>query len=154
MGASAYPLRLTNAKSRHEHWTVQSKRTRIQRHYVFEHLMALWEDGPLLGMPLHITITRIAPRVLDEGDNLAYAASAVRDAISDWLCGQYLKGEDRQEGLVWEYEQKRLVPGFYACEITVEQPEKSVPMSRARGSTHEFEYIVLGYQRVRCQTPS
>ena len=36
----------------------------------------------------------------------------MRDAISDWLCGQYLKGEDRQEGLVWEYEQKRLVPGF------------------------------------------
>ena len=122
---TSLPLRLTNAKSRHEHWTVQSKRTRIQRHYVFEHLMALWEDGPLLGLPLHITITRIAPRVLDEGDNLAYAASAVRDAISDWLCGQYLKGEDRQEGLVWEYEQKRLVPGFYACEITVERPKKA-----------------------------
>ena len=123
MGTSL-PLRLTNTKSRHEHWTRQAQRTKIQRQYVFEHLMHLWEDGPLLGLPLVITLTRIAPRALDTGDNLPYVFSACRDAVSDWLCGHYLKGQDRQDGLEWMYQQKRIAPHFYSVEIRVERPKK------------------------------
>lgn len=118
------PLHLSGKKSSHEHWIVKAKRTKFQRQYVYEKLMRLWEEGPLLGLPLVVTITRIAPRALDEGDNLSYACSAVRDAISDWLAGQYLQGDDRQDELEWRYEQRRVVPGFYAVEIRVERPKR------------------------------
>jgi len=115
------PLRLRNEKSSHAHWAKRRGRVQFERQYVYEHLTSLWEDGPLLGLPLVVTITRIAPRALD-GDNLQCACSATRDAISDWLAGQYLKGNDRQDRLEWRYEQRYVCPQFYAVEIRVERP--------------------------------
>jgi hypothetical protein len=117
-------LRLDSTKSRHEHWRIKAQRTRLQRQYVYAKLTQLWDDGPVLGLPLTITITRIGPRRLDE-DNLAVACSAVRDAVADWLTGAYGTGQDQQEGLVWAYRQQRLTPTYYAVEIRVERPKGS-----------------------------
>lgn len=116
------PLRLT-AMKHHGHWTRHHKAVRFQRQYIYERLRSLWEDGPVLGLPLVVTITRIAPRALD-GDNLQLACSAVRDGISDWLAGEYLHGEDRQEGLEFRYNQRSVAPRFYAVEIRVERPKR------------------------------
>ena len=123
MGAQL-PLRLSNAKSSHQHWSKRRQRVQFERQYVYDRLTMLWEDGPLLGLPLTIVLTRIAPRALDD-DNLRFACSAVRDAVSDWLAGTYLKGDDRQIGLDWTYEQRCLCPHFYAVEIRGERPKKT-----------------------------
>lgn len=116
------PLRLT-ARKHHGHWRVHQREVKYQRQYIYERLRTLWDDGPLLGLPLRITLTRIAPRPLDD-DNLALACSAVRDGVSDWLVGQYAKGEDRQPGLEWAYRQQAVAPRFYAVEIRVERPKQ------------------------------
>jgi hypothetical protein len=116
------PLRLANEKSTYRHWSKVRKRVQFERQYVYDRLMSLWEDGPLLGLPLTIKITRIAPRPLDD-DNLVLACSAVRDGVSDFLAGKYLGGQDRQPGLLWTYAQYRLAPKFYAVEIRVERPK-------------------------------
>lgn len=115
------PLRLTATKHK-GHWARHHKAVRFQRQYIYERLRSLWDDGPLLGLPLLVTITRIAPRALD-GDNLQLACSAVRDGVSDWLAGEYLHGEDRQVGLEWRYDQRRVAPKFFAVEIRVERPK-------------------------------
>jgi hypothetical protein len=61
-----------------------------------------------------VTITRIAPRELDD-DNLRTSAKAVRDGIADALG---LKS-DRDKRLTWNYSQEKGKPGEYAVRITV-----------------------------------
>lgn len=103
----------------HGHWATQARRRRQERQRaswgcgapLSEHRKDL-ANGSLSGMT--ITITRIAPRALDD-DNLRAGAKSIRDGITDALG---LK-DDRDARLRWEYEQARGKPNQYAVRISV-----------------------------------
>lgn len=73
-------------------------------------------------LPVDVTITRIAPRKLDD-DNLAASAKNLRDGIADALgC------KDHDPRVSWRYEQAKGLPKQYAVRITIAQ-RKPCPYS-------------------------
>lgn len=114
------PLRLRSRQNGFGgHWATSARLNKQER------LTASWAcGGPLAeyrkGLEggwvraLSVTITRIAPRELDD-DNLRISAKSLRDGITDALG---LKS-DRDKRLTWEYSQERGKPGEYAVKITV-----------------------------------
>lgn len=66
-------------------------------------------------LPLVVTLTRIAPRSLDS-DNLASAAKACRDGISDAL-----GIDDGAKGLTWLYAQRKGKPHEVALEVRIQR---------------------------------
>lgn len=63
--------------------------------------------------PATITFVRIAPRPLDEGDNLASAFKAMRDELADRLGVR----DDRRGPITWAYAQERGAPNTYAVRV-------------------------------------
>lgn len=53
--------------------------------------------------PLVVTITRVAPRELDD-DNLTGAAKYVRDGVADWLG---VDDRTSRSGVTWRYDQRK-----------------------------------------------
>jgi hypothetical protein len=120
------PLRIQslNAKLSALHPIHRGKRTAEER---FVTRAALWGVRPRLrevvarGSRLAITLTRIAPRWLDD-DNLAGACKAVRDGVADAI-----GLDDRDHRLRWAYLQAtgarpvRGTPATYAVRITIEE---------------------------------
>lgn len=115
------PLRLVSESNQREHWATKARRVKQQRSTTWLLLRATLGAPSQWPLPLTITITRVAPRLLDTHDNLCASAKAVADGISDFLAGEYSKGQDRQDGLVFRYAQRRGKPKEYAVEIRVER---------------------------------
>jgi hypothetical protein len=81
--ATVAGLRLTSLNAR-EHWRAKAARVKRERHAT---TVALWTQvgrACPLPPPLVVTITRVAPRALDD-DNAVGAAKHVRDAVAAWL---------------------------------------------------------------------
>lgn len=110
-------LRLVSEKNRRDHWAVRHRRVRGHRTTVYRALQAYCGVQCPLRLPLQITLTRLAPQLLDPG-NYQVALSAVQDGVADYLAGAYLKGQDRQEGLAWAYDQRQ---GDYGVLIVFEE---------------------------------
>jgi hypothetical protein len=100
------------------HWAADACRRKKQRH------IASWAcGGPLAeyraGLAkgyvasAKVTITRIAPRELDD-DNAIAGCKSIRDGIADAL-----GVDDRDNRLTWAYSQERGKPKEYAVRITV-----------------------------------
>lgn len=91
------PIRTQNTSNLREHWGDTAKRAKSQRRavaYRFPKAQVI----PLLV----VVLTRIAPRTLDPGDNLASALKSVRDEVATQL------GMDDRSRLVrWVYRQMR-----------------------------------------------
>jgi hypothetical protein len=113
------PLRLVSEANRRGHWSKHSKRTRTQRGIA---RMAL--AGPMHLTRWHIlmngggaivTMTRIAPRSLDVGDNLNASMKGVRDGVADAL-----GINDNDPRVEWRYAQRKGKVREYLCEIKVE----------------------------------
>lgn len=75
------PMETPNTKNRREHWRPRADRTAAQRAKTRK-AVAKWleANGPVL----RITVTRVAPRRIDQ-TNLGAALSAVVDGIADAL---------------------------------------------------------------------
>jgi hypothetical protein len=87
---------LPSALNQRLHWSVKAKQTKAQRDKA-RLLCPRWSGGPLLVVEL----VRVAPRMLDAGDNLSGAFKAIRDGIAARL------GVDDGSPLVrWEYGQE------------------------------------------------
>jgi len=98
------PLRTYSLANQREHWAKRAKRCKAERDAA--RLMC-----PPFDLPCEVTITRIAPRGLDD-DNLRGAGKAIRDGIADRL------GVDDRSPLVeWRYAQRRGKPKEYAVLI-------------------------------------
>jgi hypothetical protein len=111
-------LKLVSEKQQRDHWSVKAKRTRFQRATTYYALCETGWQPPCL--PCTITLTRIAPAVLDT-DNNVHSLSAVQDGVADWLGGGFGRGQDRQPGLMFAYAQDRGRPQEYAVQITLEE---------------------------------
>jgi hypothetical protein len=116
--------------NQHEHWTARALRTKRQRTETFSHLLTTW-GRRVPTFPVTITLTRIAPDWLDQG-NLEASFKAVQDGVADWLAGAYGQGQYRQDGLRFHYAQAKGGRQEYAVEVTITPtPAPSVPVPDA-----------------------
>lgn len=105
------PIKAVSVLNAREHWRARAARAKVHRAtaYTLMRAAALGHE-----VPCAVTMTRIAPRALD-GDNLQASAKACRDGIADWL-----KVNDNDPRVTWQYAQRRGEPKQYAVEIRVE----------------------------------
>ena len=109
------PIRTVSVANLREHWAVKAKRTRAEREAVAWGLRPLLRDEPLgAWVPGTVTITRIAPRRLDD-DNAVRAQKSVRDEVA-----AQLGVDDRDPRVTWRVEQRRGRVREYAVEILIE----------------------------------
>jgi len=116
MTTIAIPLRLGAALNARVHWTARAKRAKTERAIVGAALRC--HRRPMLSgdtPPTTCTLTRIAPRALDD-DNLAGAFKSIRDEVA------YFWGvDDGPKGpIVWRYAQRKGEPRQYGIEINLE----------------------------------
>ncbi len=104
-------LRVVSVANLREHWARKAKRTKAQRGAA---AMVLRCASRPPALPVVVTLTRVAPRRLDD-DNLRSGFKAVRDGVADWLgC------DDCDPGVEWRYEDVRGAVREYGVRITVE----------------------------------
>jgi hypothetical protein len=101
------PLRVESVANLREHWAVKGKRTKLHRH-------TACVLGPSHPLPVVVTLTRIAPRALDD-DNLRSGFKAIRDGVADRL-----GVDDRDPRIEWRYAEKRGNPKQYAALVRIE----------------------------------
>lgn len=110
MNTVTYPLRTVSESNRREHWAPRAARVKAHRlvafAYVTRHL--------LCPLPIVVTLTRVAPRALDD-DNLRGCLKATRDGVADAF-----GVTDRDPRVTWRYEQRSGAPRAYAVEIRIE----------------------------------
>lgn len=102
------PVRTVSEANVREHWAKKAKRAKAQRktaYFIFSQYM-------IYPRPKKITLTRIAPRALDD-DNLRGALKAVRDGIADSLGVD----DSQRSGIEWEYCQRREGKKEYGVEV-------------------------------------
>lgn len=101
------PLRTISASNeRPAHWSDRSRR--VKRERVPVGLLLRSEKIGLVGFPMVVTLTRVAPRLLDD-DNARGAMKASRDGVADAL-----GIDDRDPRVEWRYEQRK---GAYAVVV-------------------------------------
>lgn len=100
------PLRIVSVANLREHHHARAKRTRAHRG-------AASAIGLLPALPVVVTLSRIAPRPLDD-DNLRTAFKALRDGIA----ARY-GIPDNDKRIRWEYDQERGKPKEYGARVTI-----------------------------------
>jgi hypothetical protein len=114
-----------NARS---HWAAKARRVKAQRNLVTLVLRGTVARDMMLVAPLVVTITRIAPRRLDD-DNATSSAKAVRDAVA-----AVLGVDDRDERVCWRVEQAR---GPVGVQIAIRPAE--APQTRPGATSNKQE---------------
>lgn len=111
-----------------EHYHAKSDRNNAQKKLLKEYLDKFFrrEKVPWLDLsellPCKVTLTRIAPRLLDTGDNLPMAFKKSRDVIADMLIPGLQPGRaDDDPRIEWSYDQKKGAPKEYAIVIEIEK---------------------------------
>jgi hypothetical protein len=100
-----------------EHWSKKSARHKMQRMLINAYMNK--QQRPQL--PCTITLTRIAPRFLDEGDNLPMAFKSLRDSIADYIFPNKAAGRaDDSKELTWKYKQEKGKVKEYALKVEIE----------------------------------
>ena len=104
------PLRLESVANLREHWACKARRVK-------SHRMAALAIPPHT-LPCVVTLTRIAPRRLDD-DNLRGACKGLRDGIADRL-----GVKDNDPRVEWRYEQTRSArPKHYAVLVQIDRSD-------------------------------
>ena len=101
------PIPTVSEANVREHWSRKARRAKAQRSAAFFYV----RKHPL---PCVVTLTRVAPRVLDD-DNLRGALKAVRDGVADRL-----GVDDGSPEVEWRYGQRRGLPRQYGVEVSIE----------------------------------
>lgn len=109
------PMQIANEANSSEHWTKKGKRHKLQKRRIKAEFL---KERPEIILPCTVILTRIAPRELDEHDNLRSSMKWVVDAISAELTGNHLPGRaDSDQRITWEYKQKKGLVRQYGLEI-------------------------------------
>lgn len=104
------PIKTVSETNQREHWASRHRRRKSQR-------WAAWCHTPGHPVPCVVTLTRVAPRSLDD-DNLRGALKAVRDGIADRL-----GVDDADPRVEWRYGQRKGEPRQYGVEVELEHAE-------------------------------
>lgn len=108
------PVRIESVANLREHWAKRANRAKQHRMLAWAELRAA-DPGRKLSGKVCVTLTRIAPRALDD-DNLRSALKAARDGVADWL-----GVPDNHPAIEWRYGQEKGLPKQYALRIQVEE---------------------------------
>ena len=119
------PLRIQSVANLREHWAAKARRVSLERAavaLVMRTTAETWEWRDLMAAEVGghsvVTLTRIAPRALDD-DNLRSALKSVRDEVADQLG----LPNDRDHRVRWEYGQERGKPKQYAVRVEIRAAE-------------------------------
>lgn len=113
-----FPIRAVNASNTHEHRMVVAKRAKAQRQGVAMVIAVGWPldaRKAFIADGATVTLTRIAPRELDDDGNVT-SLKAVRDGVAD----AFGLPNDRDPRVRWMYAQRRGGVRQYAVEVEVE----------------------------------
>ena len=112
-------IRLRSAANISEHWS----KARTIRIHQQKHIWSAWKvQGVDIKLPVLITLTRMAPRTLDD-DNLVTAFKSIRDIVADLITPGLQPGRaDNKEGIKFAYSQEKNKQ--YSIRITLEPPEE------------------------------
>lgn len=99
------PVKTVSVMNVREHW--RKRAARAKTHRLSAYLM-LGPNTPRPALPCTVTLTRIAPRPLDDDNNQA-AIKACRDGVADWF-----GLDDRDPRITWAYGQAKGKPKHYA----------------------------------------
>lgn len=112
------PVHTESEANLREHWAKKRKRTKEHRQVsgwaMYDHVRE-YPEILFLRTPRIITLTRVAPRMLDSHDNLPRALKAVVDGICDAL-----GVKDNDSRLTWRYAQRKGDVRQYAVEVEIE----------------------------------
>jgi len=114
------PIRTVSEANARENWRTRHSRRKRQR--IDVELLLRGKLGAVK-LPCVVTLTRVAPRALDKGDNCPGSLKAVRDEVA-----VILGVDDRDPRVEWRYSQRRGKPREYAVEVEI------VPAKRDRRS--------------------
>lgn len=124
-------LRIYSEANRTDHWRRKDARANDQRRRLMSHLLVHASglhhaaDTPTARPPYIVTLTRIAPRPLDD-DNLARAFKRCRDTLCSWLLphnrsNQHRTWADDSDGQIeWQYRQEKGEAKQYAVRVEIE----------------------------------
>lgn len=88
-----------------EHWRETCRRNKKNNWTI--RVKFLKEPPGILYLPCIVTITRLAPRALDE-DNFIYACKGIKDSIADLLIPGLAPGRaDGSKDIQWVYKQEK-----------------------------------------------
>lgn len=106
------PVKIESSLNLREHWRTRANRNTSHRAAAFIGLRSVKFRQDMV--PCTVTLTRIAPRELDD-DNLQGGFKSVRDGVADWL-----GLNDNDKRITWLYAQERGAPKHYAARIEIE----------------------------------
>lgn len=107
-----YACRTVSESNTREHWAPKASRAKVQRAAA----TLVTRSTLLCPLPIVVTLTRIAPRALDD-DNLRGALKATRDGVADAFGVR-----DNDPRVTWAYGQRKGAPRAYQVEIAVSGP--------------------------------
>lgn len=94
-------LKTVNPLNKREHWATRAKRAKNERYVTGMWLKVRSAFTPFPALPATVTLTRLAPRVMDS-DGLAASFKAVRDGVQDAY-----GVDDGSDLFRWEYRQEK-----------------------------------------------
>lgn len=112
------PLKTVSEANASEHWAKSHKRKHSQAEEVTREWYRLLQMVRV-ELPCVVKFTRIAPKKLDEGDNLAMCFKKIRDAVA-----KILEIDDGGDQVKWEYDQQPVRRRSYAVKIEIYKPEQ------------------------------
>jgi hypothetical protein len=113
------PIKTVSEANISEHWTKKAKRHRFQKWMV----MKVFRDNDFsFKLPVVITMTRIAPNMLDKEDNLPMSLKYVKDYVADRIIEGKAPGRaDDSKEITWKYDQKKGRVREYSVEVQIEE---------------------------------
>lgn len=114
-----FKIRLWSEANIDDHWSKKRNRRLFQQNYIAQQWYTLGLD---IKPPVRVTLTRLAPRTLDD-DNLVTAFKSIRDRVASLIVPGLKPGRaDNDPRIEWKYSQEKNKQ--YQVKITLEPVEK------------------------------
>jgi hypothetical protein len=116
------PIKIVSEANVMEHWRIKSKRKQQQKFQIQMELL-----NHKINPPCKVILTRIAPRKLDDEDNLRTALKASKDFVADMLIPGLAPGRaDGKSEIAWEFKQEKGKVREYSLKIELIQENEYV----------------------------
>ena len=121
------PLKIISEANISEHWIKKRARHKKQQAVI---KLILRPEISKISLPCHVELTRIAPRMLDEHDNLRSSMKWIVDAIAGLLLPNLAAGRaDDDKRISWAYGQERRGIREYGLKVVIIDQEEIKIMS-------------------------
>jgi hypothetical protein len=112
------PIKIVSESNISQHWSVKRKRHVAQKKWIQAFFL---RERPEVTFPCTVTLTRVAPRFLDDHDNLRVSLKWVVDEIAAQITGNTVPGRaDGDDRITWLYSQEKGSVREYALIVEIE----------------------------------